>query len=41
LGDEVGTAGGVVNQYISITGNFDAVTGVDIVAGEDQVEVLP
>ena len=40
LGDEVGTAGsGVVNQYISITGDFDAVAGVDIVAGEDQVEV--
>ena len=39
LSDEVGTAGGVVNQYISITGNFDTVAGVDIVAGEDQVEV--
>ena len=39
LGDEVGTAGGVVNQYISITGNFDAVAGVDVVAGKNEVEV--
>ena len=39
LSDEVGTAGGVVNQYVSVTGDFDAVAGIDIVAGENQVEV--
>lgn len=34
LSDKVGTAGGVVNQYVSVTGDFDAVAGINIVAGE-------
>ena len=37
--DRVGTAGGVVNQYVSVTGDFDAVAGINIVAGENKVEV--
>ena len=39
LGNEVGTAGGVVNQYVSVTGDFDAVAGINVVTGENQVEV--
>ena len=34
LGDEVGTAGGVVNQDVSVAGDLDAVAGVDVVAGK-------
>ena len=41
LSDKVGTAGGVVNQYVSVTGDFDAVAGINIVAGENKVEVCP
>ena len=39
LSNKVGTAGGVVNQYVSVTGDFDAVAGINIVAGENKVEV--
>ena len=37
LGYKVGAAGGVVNQDVSVAGDLDAVAGVDVVAGEDQV----
>ena len=36
---EVGAAGGVVYQDIGIAGDFDAVAGVDVVAGKNEVEV--
>lgn len=39
LGYEVGAAGGVVNQNVGIAGDFDAVARVDVVAGEDEIEV--
>ena len=38
-GYEVGAAGGVVYQNVGVTGYFDAVARIDVVAGENKVEV--
>lgn len=39
LSYEVGAAGGVVYQNVGVTGYFDAVARIDVVAGENKVEV--
>ena len=37
LGYKVGAAARVLDQDVSVAGDLDAVAGVDVVAGEDQV----